>query len=263
MPPFPYDAKYMLEKNVKKYLYSIQGKIVPEEIFNYEFSKIFFDFHLEIIKDYEEYLNEDYFKSNEDIQNANIHTLFKVEKFLNDHSDERKFYEKFLTESNMFSELIYKRMIPKNNLEMAEILLIKDELIDIENRNRYFRKEETMFLSSKAYDTTNIYAVQKTRELSEEEIEMFSKDNSAQLSNGQEITLKSKRVNFTYLLFPILNMDLFFNNNNVNEYSPPPDFSEEIDLISTDIISKSYLGSYKIHKIGILIKKKENIVLIN
>ncbi len=249
MPPFPYDAKYMLEKNVKKYLYSIQGKIVPEEIFNYEFSKIFFDFHLEIIKDYEEYLNEDYFKSNEDIQNANIHTLFKVEKFLNDHSDERKFYEKFLTESNMFSELIYKRMIPKNNLEMAEILLIKDELIDKENRNRYFRKEETIFLSSKAYDETNIYAVQKTRELTSEEIEMFSKDNSAQLLNGQEIILKSKRVNFTYLLFPILNMDLFFNNNNVNEYSPPPDFSEEIDLISTDIISKSYLGSYKMHKI--------------
>ena len=249
MPPFPYEAKYMLEKDIKKYLYSIQNKIIPEETFNYEFSKIFFDFHLEIIKDYEDYLNEDYFKSNEDIQNANIHTLFKIDKFLNDHSYERKFYEKFLTESNMFSELIYKRMIPKNNLEMAEILLIKDELIDKENRNRYFRKEETIFLSSKAYNKTNIYAVQKTRELSEQEIEMITKDISNQLYNGQEITLKSKRVNFNYLLFPILNMDLFFNNNNVNEYSPPPDFSEEIDLISTDIISKSYLGSYKIHKI--------------
>ena len=44
-------------------------------------------------------------------------------------------------------------------------------------------------------------------------------------------------------------MDLFFNDDNINEYSPPPDFNEEIDLISTDIISKSYLGSYKIHKI--------------
>ena len=250
MPPLPYDARYMLEKDIKKYMYSVSDKKVPEEILNAEFSKIFFDFHLEIIKDYENYLNEDYFKSNEDIQNANIHTLFKVEQFLNDHSSERKFYEKFLTESNMFSELVYKRMIPKNNLEMSEILLMKDELIDKENRTKYFRKEDTMFLSTNAYKRTNIYAVQKTRELSEEEIDKLSKDSFTQLLLGQEISIsKNKRVNFTYLLFPILNLDLFFNNNSVNEYSPPPDFSEEIDLISTDIISKSYLGSYKIHKI--------------
>ena len=39
----------------------------------------------------------------------------------------------------MFSELVYKRMIPKNNLEMSEILLMKDELIDKENRTKYFR----------------------------------------------------------------------------------------------------------------------------
>ena len=250
MPPLPYDARYMLEKDIKKYMYSVSDKKVPEEILNAEFSKIFFDFHLEIIKDYENYLNEDYFKSNEDIQNANIHTLFKVEQFLNDHSSERKFYEKFLTESNMFSELVYKRMIPKNNLEMSEILLMKDELIDKENRTKYFRKEDTMFLSTNAYKRTNIYAVQKTRELSEEEIDKLSKDSFTQLLLGQEISIsKNKRVNFTYLLFPILNLDLFFNNNSINEYSPPPDFSEEIDLISTDIISKSYLGSYKIHKI--------------
>ncbi len=250
MPPLPYDARYMLEKDIKKYMYSVSDKKVPEEIINAEFSKIFFDFHLEIIKDYENYLNEDYFKSNEDIQNANIHTLFKVEQFLNDHSSERKFYEKFLTESNMFSELVYKRMIPKNNLEMSEILLMKDELIDKENRTKYFRKEDTIFLSTNAYKRTNIYAVQKTRELSEEETDKISKDTFTQLLLGQEISIsKNKRVNFTYLLFPILNLDLFFNNNSVNEYSPPPDFSEEIDLISTDIISKSYLGSYKIHKI--------------
>ena len=250
MPPLPYDARYMLEKDIKKYMYSVSDKKVPEEILNAEFSKIFFDFHLEIIKDYENYLNEDYFKSNEDIQNANIHTLFKVEQFLNDHSSERKFYEKFLTESNMFSELVYKRMIPKNNLEMSEILLMKDELIDKENRTKYFRKEDTMFLSTNAYKRTNIYAVQKTRELSEEETDKISKDTFTQLLLGQEISIsKNKRVNFTYLLFPILNLDLFFNNNSINEYSPPPDFSEEIDLISTDIISKSYLGSYKIHKI--------------
>ncbi len=250
MPPLPYDARYMLEKDIKKYMYSVSDKKVPEEIINAEFSKIFFDFHLEIIKDYENYLNEDYFKSNEDIQNANIHTLFKVEQFLNDHSNERKFYEKFLTESNMFSELVYKRMIPKNNLEMSEILLMKDELIDKENRTKYFRKEDTIFLSTNAYKRTNIYAVQKTRELSEEETDKISKDTFTQLLLGQEISIsKNKRVNFTYLLFPILNLDLFFNNNSVNEYSPPPDFSEEIDLISTDIISKSYLGSYKIHKI--------------
>ena len=49
----------------------------------------------------------------------------------------------------MLSELIYKRMIPKNNNEMIDILLIKDELIEKENKNKYFRKEKTNFISSK------------------------------------------------------------------------------------------------------------------
>ena len=251
IPSFPNQAKLLFEKDMKRFLNNYNNnKNLTEQQFNNNFLKIFFDFHLEIIKDYENYLNEDYFKSNEDIQNANIYTLFQVDKFLKDHSNERKFYEKFITESNMFSELIYKRMIPKNNFEMTEILLIKDELTEKENKNKYFRKEETKFLLSKLYNKTNIYAVQKTRELSEKEIELVSKDYLNQLFKAQEISiLKNKRINFTYLLFPILNMDLFFNNNNINEYFPPPDFSEEIDLISTDVISKSYLGSYKINKI--------------
>ena len=250
IPPFPSNSRNLLVKDMKKFFNSINNKVISEDKFNYDFMKIFFDFHLEIIKDYEKYLNEDYFKSNEDIQNANIYTLFKVEKFLKDHSNEKKFYEKFLTESNMFSELIYKRMIPKNNNEMIDILLIKDELIEKENKNKYFRKEKTNFISSKSYNRTNVYVVQKIRELSLKDIELISKDNSQNLLKGQEIMIKkNKRINFTYLLFPILNMDLFFNDNNINEYSPPPDFNEEIDLISTDIISKSYLGSYKINKI--------------
>ena len=250
IPSFPINAKNLLDKDIKKFFTSIGNKIIPEDKYNYNLMKIFFDFHLEIIKDYENYLNEDYFKSNDDIQNANIYTLFKVDKFLKDYSNEKKFYEKFLTESNMLSELIYKRMIPKNNNEMIDILLIKDELIEKENKNKYFRKEKTNFISSNLYNCSNVYVVQKIRDISLKDIELISKDNSQNLLKAQEILIKkNKRINITYLLFPILNMDLFFNDDNINEYSPPPDFNEEIDLISTDIISKSYLGSYKIKKI--------------
>ena len=47
---------------------------------------------------------------------------------------------------------------------------------------------------------------------------------------------------FDYTLFPVLDFDIYCNNENVNQYIPPPDYSEEIDAINSDVISKSSLG---------------------
>ena len=47
---------------------------------------------------------------------------------------------------------------------------------------------------------------------------------------------------FNYTLFPVLDFNIYCNNENVNQYIPPPDYSEEIDAINSDVISKSSLG---------------------
>ena len=47
---------------------------------------------------------------------------------------------------------------------------------------------------------------------------------------------------FKYYIFPKLNFSIYCNNDNVNEYCPPPEFSEEIEAINTDFVSKTSLG---------------------
>ena len=49
-------------------------------------------------------------------------------------------------------------------------------------------------------------------------------------------------INFNYLLFPELDFELYCNDGNVNDYYPPPDYSEEIEAVNTICISKSSLG---------------------
>ena len=39
-----------------------------------------------------------------------------------------------------------------------------------------------------------------------------------------------------------MDFNIYCNNENVNEYIPPPDYSEEIDAINSDVISNSSLG---------------------
>ena len=47
---------------------------------------------------------------------------------------------------------------------------------------------------------------------------------------------------FHYFIFPELDFNLYCNNDNVNDYYPPPDYSEEIEAVNTIVISKSSLG---------------------
>ena len=102
------------------------------------------------------------------------------------------------------------------------------------------------------YKINNKYIVPHPRELSEEETTKILSEAYELSKKGQIIkkiktdsTKKSDtngNLAFDYTLFPVLDFSIYCNNENVNQYIPPPDYSEEIDAINADAISKSSLG---------------------
>ena len=247
LPKLPNKIQIKYEKEIKQYLNSYKKLELineKEEIkFNEGIFKNFFDFNIEILKGFYECLNKKYFSSNENFQNTNINTLFKVDEFINNHSsNEKSFYTKFVNDSQMFADFIYKTMIPKNNSEIIDILLIKDEIIDVTNRDKIFGKENLNFLPLKNYNIIYKYYVPKTLDLTQNEKDiLINSDVVTLLKKGQFIENNYNRLIMKYYLFPCLNLECFFSNNCINDYIPPPVFSEEIDAINIDIISTSKL----------------------
>ena len=245
-PEFP----NKLVNNLKKELNIIEekdfGSKGEESIkeFNQYYQEIYFNFFCELIKGYDDYLNLNYFKSTDADIMTSIETLFHCKEFINNHSSsEIPFYSKLVNDSQLFADFIYKRMIPRNNEEIVENLLVNDNLIKIKNRSRFFGKDPTDFLDCEKYKKNNKYIVPKPRELSDHE-KISIRENLLNLNKkGQFIGVNDKNnLIFDYYIFPELNFDIYCNNDNVNDYIPPPDYSEEIEAINIDVISKSSLG---------------------
>ena len=211
--------------------------------FNREINHIFFNFNANLLSNYSKYLNLDFYSSNEA---PRLEILFKVDKFLNDVPNlEKPFYNKFLTETQLFGDFIYMRMIPKNSKEKIQILAFDEQI----NKNFPNKTQQNIFLDSKEYEFCNKYSVQKARKLTPEEKEFYKdKENKKKLlSYGimvEEDKGKDKNILFTYPVFPKLTTEFFFADC-FQEYFIPNNLNENIETINEDIISKSHLGGIK------------------
>ena len=210
--------------------------------FNKKINEIFYDFNSSLLYNYSKYLNLDFYSQNE---SPSLSILFKVNNFLNDIPNcDKKFYDKFITETQLFGDFIYMRMIPKNSKEKIHILAF-DELI---NKNFPNKTQHNIFLGSKEYEICNKYSIQKARKITKQE-KKFYKDLENQkklLSYGIIINeVKDKTGNnnivFNYPVFPKLTTEFFFADN-FKEYFVPNNLNENIETINEDIISKSHLG---------------------
>ena len=273
-PDFPSKLSSNLEKEIK----NLENKCLKEnmnnlEEFNELYQNIFLEFFCEILKGYEDYLNMDYFKVSNTDKTTSTKTLFQCPKFVKMHSsNEIDFYDKFVDISQLFGDFIYKRMIPRNNQELIDVLIVNETNIKIKNKNKYFgQKELTDFLDSKEYFPSNKYMVPAPRKLTKEECDIIEEKKDQLLSYGQSIdytkekisknnTVKINNINslgqeenninnnnnnkiiFNYLLFPKLDFQIYCNKDNVNEYFTPQDFNEEIEAINSDLLSKSSIG---------------------
>ncbi|MCQ2819979.1 MAG: hypothetical protein MJ252_22155, partial [archaeon] len=246
---------YNTSQSEKKSLYTKsedknQKEGFSMEEYNSKFQNLFFEYNVNILKGYDRYLNDSYF-SIENIGNTNVDTLFKIDDFVySQPSSDRPFYKRFISESQMFSDFIFKRMIPKNLRDKVEILFINEKMMEITNKNLFFGKAQTLsFLNSKDYDIKNSYAVPRHQYLSENEYNWLIENGHTLLNKGQVIKVSNnpsdvnadgrKKITFSYELFPILNFDLFFSSSNVTDYDTGATFFEDIDNASRELILKA------------------------
>ena len=211
--------------------------------FNKIYQKTFLIFICDIIKNYQQFLNVQYLKTTKDAK-AYIENIFKCEEFINCRQNiEFPFYTKLVYESQLFNDLIYKLMIPKNNQDFVDNLLIYNTMTKIKNKTNFFEKASTRFEECIEYVKKDRYSVPKVKELNEKE-KIFIKNNIEKLNKkGQIISENSSNdISFKYIIFPQLDFDIYFNSENSNEYHSPPNFFEKIESINTDIISKSAFG---------------------
>ena len=220
---------------------------------NYKAARVlFFDFFVNILSDYELYIKKDYFKSK--LTNTGIKNLFKIKEFIDSHShNERAFYKKF-TETQMFSDFIYKKMIPKNLNEKLELLLVDESLNKINNKKIFSKKKSVVFLDSKEYEHSIIYEIPQSRNLSSIERTFFSNEEFRKnlLLYGQKVNVEMNQKSnkeeylFEYFIFPILNKS-FFESPPPGEYFLVPDsvLSTDVDRTNTDILSKSLKASQR------------------
>ena len=215
------------------------------------FSIIFFDFFLNILNDYSNYLNNDYFLNKSKYKNSSIEGLFKTKDFVNAHnSNERAFVEK-LVNSQMFSDFIFKKLLPKNINDKMDILFLDEHLNKKYNdKIKLFGKKKTLFfLTSNEYQYSNVHNIPKVKPLSPEEKYRYeNKDYILKnLFFGQDIqneynqTTEETEYIFNYILFPIFNNDYFFSPN--YDYYFNTLINDDINRINTDILSKSYLNT--------------------
>ena len=265
-PNFPSKLLSTLEKDIKNLESKLKKENEQKKIdYNIQYQNLFFEFFCELLKGYEDCLNMDYFNLSDSEKSTSIDTLFQCSKYVKSHSgNESEFYKLFTEESQLFADFIYKRMIPRNNQEIIDVLLVNETNIKIKNKQKYFgSKENTEFLDSKEYEPSNIYAVPLPRELTDLETTVVLDKKDKLLGYGQLISISNNNNNkeikifFDYLMFPELDFHTYCNNDNVNDYMPPPDYTDEIEAINSDLLSKSSIGQ----NINLSIEMKDNLYL--
>ena len=214
--------------------------------FNKEINELFFNFNANLLSNYSKFLNLDFYSSN--IMPC-LEILFKVEDYLKEIPNcDKNFYDKFISETQLFGDFLYLRMIPKNTKEKIRILLF-DEKINQNSSNLFSKTPPLVFTNSKEYEFTDKFEIQKPRKLTESEIKYYKKHKKHLLSYGIVVVEDEKddRPNFIYPIFPKLTTKIFFQQT-FHEYYYPNNWSESLEGLNQDLITKSHLGGVSIRQ---------------
>ena len=223
--------------------------------FNKKINEIFFNFNANLLANYSKFLNLDFYSSN--IMPC-LEILFKVEDYLNEIPEQdKKFYDKFISETQIFGDFLYLRMIPKNSKEKIRILLF-DEKINQNSTGIFSKPPPMIFTNSIEYNFINAHIIKSPRELNKDDIFYIKelKNRKKLLEYGIIVTNDEKnkdKYKFKYPIFPKLTTKIFFQN--MLDYSAPKNWNEEMDNINSELISKSHLG-------GITLRQNDMINLV-
>ena len=231
--------------------------------FNQQINDLFFDFNASLLSNYNRFLNIDFYSLN---TSPCLENLFKVPEYLKTiPAADKDFYVRFITETQIFGDFLYLRMIPRNSKEKIRILRFDEKINEISNYSRYSKSNSGVFSTTKEYEFVNNHLIQKPRKLTQKEIEFYkNKKNQKKLLEFGVIVSEDKEkhdkekydkekndkekqdiIKFNYPIFPKLTT-IFFLADNIKVYFPPNNWNEDIDIINEDIISKSHLGAVSI-----------------
>ena len=215
--------------------------------FNSDIGQIFFNFNANLLSNYSKHLNLDFYSSN---IAPSLELLFKVDEYLKDFSSgDREFYNKFITETQIFGDFIFMRMIPKSSKEKIQILSFDEKINEI-STGYFSQPTPSIFSKSEEYKFNFGIVIQKPHDLSNIEKGYYkqSKHKLDLILNG--IMLQDRiddKIIFNYPIFPKLLTDIFFKQN-ISQFIEPMNLNENIQSINEDIILKSHLGGVKMRQ---------------
>ena len=240
IPSLPKKLSDELSKKLKNYLkiysHNLQkGKIEPNEVFQKTIRNYFLEFQAKLLKDYPKYLNSNIYKNPQE-------ELFNKKKFLKTiDSNDFEFYKNFI-DSQMFIDYISKRMTPNDKKEMKDVLFFEEKIFELKGQ-----KEKIRYINSNLFNHKSKYKVPKIKNnLNENILEFYLNEHNQKkmLLDGivfNNISRINNSFSFNYILFPKLKNDLFFKNE-IKSYFFGISLYKEINIINTELISKSHLN---------------------
>ena len=240
-------------RKIKKF--NEENECLPfDEDKNKQYQLIFYDFMIELLKDYPQFLSKDY-SVTKDIS-MSTKDMIDLKSYLNLYNNSDKdFYTKIFN-SQMFIEFIYKRMMPKDCNEKVEILFFEEKINEKIASKKIFSKSKMMaqnsLLPCKDYDyEKEKYIIDLTAHNNKPTkilLDYIVSQNPLKnivlnfLDNGYIININDtkKKLYFEYSIFPSLLSEKIFILN-VDLYKIPEPLYKKINFINDSIINKSHL----------------------
>ena len=204
---------------------------------------------INLLKDYPKYLKKSF--------NGNLNKLQDMidkEGYINaQNSGEKEFYKKII-ESQMFYELISKRMMPKDFKEKIQALFFEEKLNVKHAQKKLIRSnkilEQNVLLPSRDYDYEEPDIIIDLFETSFSELDSntvnffytYNKNNEISLLRGYKIMSGNTKneLFFYYYLFPILLSEKLFKFN-CKHYTVPQNLNLKIIKKNEDIIHNCFI----------------------
>ena len=235
-PDVPKRFKSVLDENLKR----IRKK---NDYTSYDIQECFFNFLLNVLEPYPKYLKNDYLAVHETNE---IASLLNTDSFYNYvGSSDKYFYQKIL-ETQMFIEMMFQRMLPKDSENKLDIIFFEQKISENVDKKKLFKKgkESTPLLNTDEYNFILYHIIQLNNgpNLSEFDKTHINRDSTLKelILKGIKCTIseQTRRVFFTYVLFPSLSTEMFFPHN-FNEYVLPPELKLSVDNVNSRMVALS------------------------
>ena len=245
-PIIPKHLKEKLDKRTEEY-----RKNKKKEETNEGYQEIFYRFMVNLLKDYPKFLKKNY-----NGNSRKISDMFDKEAYINAQSNsDTKFYEQ-IVRTQMFDELVKKRVMPKDLRDKMDALFFEEKLNVKYAQKTLFRGnkylEQNTLLPSKEYDFVEPKEIIDLSEsglfskLDINTINFFSKPNINKdecLPRGFNVRESGKKGQFffDYYIFPTLLSEKLFKYNCKHYTFPSFLFSKKIEEINKSIIRRCFI----------------------